>query len=108
MNVFEFVFMGLRGARMPLSNYQGQPIFFVNTASECGYTPQYDGLEKLYRRIYGDADSYRSNVFEKHESMMFNVMINPPSQTQTSRFIYCSSFIQTTTVYEKHAHVCNI
>ena len=48
MNVFEFVFMGLRGARMPLSNYQGQPIFFVNTASECGYTPQYQELQRLW------------------------------------------------------------
>ena len=48
MNVFEFVFMGLQGARMPLSNYQGQPIFFVNTASECGYTPQYQELQRLW------------------------------------------------------------
>ena len=48
MNVFEFVFMGLQGARMPLSNYRGQPIFFVNTASECEYTNQYQELQRLW------------------------------------------------------------
>jgi glutathione peroxidase len=48
MNVFEFVFMSINGAPMPLRNYQGQPILIVNTASECGYTPQYDALQRVW------------------------------------------------------------
>lgn len=48
MNVHEFVFMSIDGAPMPLRNYQGQPILFVNTASECEFTPQYQALERIW------------------------------------------------------------
>jgi len=48
MNVFEHVFVSITGSRMPLSNYRGQPLFIVNTASECGYTPQYAQLQRLW------------------------------------------------------------
>lgn len=48
MNVFEYVFTSLSGAPMPLRNWSGQPLFLVNTASECGYTPQYAKLQKLW------------------------------------------------------------
>jgi len=48
MNVFEHVFVSLRGARMPLSNWQGQPLFIVNTASDCEYTPQYLELQRMW------------------------------------------------------------
>jgi glutathione peroxidase len=49
MNVFEYRFRALRGANMPLDKWSGQPLLIVNTASECGYTRQYAGLQDLWQ-----------------------------------------------------------
>lgn len=48
MNVFEFAFVSIDGNSLPLSTYQGQPLLIVNTASECGFTPQYNQLQRLW------------------------------------------------------------
>ena len=48
MNVFEFRFRSLHGATMALEQWSGQPLLIVNTASECGYTRQYAGLQSLW------------------------------------------------------------
>ena len=48
MYVHEFVFRSITGASMPLDRWTGQPLLLVNTASECGYTPQYEKLQKLW------------------------------------------------------------
>ena len=48
MRVHEFVFRSITGANMPLDRWTGQPLLLVNTASECGYTPQYEKLQRLW------------------------------------------------------------
>ncbi|MFW5815354.1 MAG: glutathione peroxidase [Wenzhouxiangella sp.] len=48
MNVYEYSFAALEGGSLSLERYRNQPILIVNTASECGYTPQYTALQRLY------------------------------------------------------------
>ena len=48
-NAYDFAFTGLTGEKLPLSGFKGKAVLVVNTASECGYTPQYDDLEKLWQ-----------------------------------------------------------
>jgi len=51
--VHDLEFTSLENAPMPLSEYAGQPILLVNTASKCGLTPQYEGLQQLHE-TYAD------------------------------------------------------
>lgn len=48
MNVFNYSFAGLRGQPIALERFRNQPILVVNTASECGFTPQYAQLQQLH------------------------------------------------------------
>jgi glutathione peroxidase len=50
VSAYAFSFEGLNGSRINLADHAGRPILVVNTASHCGYTPQYAGLQKLWAR----------------------------------------------------------
>ena len=49
-SVLDHKLVNLQDEPVSLCKFQGNVLLIVNTASECGYTPQYEGLEKLYRR----------------------------------------------------------
>ena len=50
MNIFDFKANDYKGNEVELKQFQGQVILVVNTATRCGFTPQYDGLEALYEK----------------------------------------------------------
>lgn len=49
-NIYDFKVEGLDGGTIDFSSFKGKKILIVNTASKCGYTKQYEGLEKLYEQ----------------------------------------------------------
>ena len=57
MGLYDFEAQTLDGRTVSLSDHAGKVLLIVNTASKCGFTPQYEGLEALYRK-------YRDRGFE--------------------------------------------
>lgn len=51
-SIYDFTAKTLAGKDVSLADYRGQVLLIVNTASKCGFTPQYEGLEKLYEELH--------------------------------------------------------
>ena len=70
-------FTNLRDEPVSLCGFSGKVLLIVNTASECGYTPQYEGLEKLYRR-------YRE-LWSELETMRRHALADPLARNWIDR-----------------------
>jgi len=70
MSIYDFKAITIDGDEVSLEQYKGKVLVIVNTASECGFTPQYKGLETLYEH-YKDSDfeilGFPSNQFAGQE-----------------------------------------
>src|SRR5512136_461741 len=53
ITAYAFSFPALQGGDIRLAEYAGRPLLVVNTASLCGYTPQYAGLQELWTEFHG-------------------------------------------------------
>ncbi len=69
-NFHQFEAKSLQGQEISMESYKGKVVLVVNTASKCGFTPQYEGLEKLYKK-YKDKGfivlGFPCNQFAKQE-----------------------------------------
>jgi len=79
-DAYHFEFTSIDGDKLPFAAWRGRPVLVVNTASYCGYTPQYSDLERLWQR-YRDRGlvvlGVPSNDFGEQE---------PGSATEIKRF----------------------
>ena len=75
-NVHDFSFSSIEGKKIDLSQFKGKKLLLVNTASKCGYTKQYAGLQELSER-YGDdlvvigfpAGNFREQEFDDNAAI---------------------------------------
>ena len=70
MNIYDFKVKTIDDIEIGLDSYKGKVLLIVNVASECGFTPQYGGLEKLYQNYKDDGFmilGFPSNQFMNQE-----------------------------------------
>jgi glutathione peroxidase-family protein/uncharacterized membrane protein len=98
INFDEFILESINGQKVPMSQFKGKTIIVVNTASKCGLTPQYEGLENLYRTYkekglvilgfpcnqFGNQESGNASEIEEFCSLNYGVSFPMFSKTDVN------------------------
>lgn len=90
MSIYEFSADRLNGEVESLDNYRGKVILVVNTASKCGLTPQYEGLEALYQTYHEqglEILGFPCNQFGHQEPEMVSKLRHFAQRTMASLFL---------------------
>ncbi|MFD2673501.1 glutathione peroxidase [Marinicrinis sediminis] len=80
MSIYSYTFTSINGEPVSLNDYKEKVLIVVNTASKCGFTPQYSDLQKLYERYQGqglEIIGFPCNQFDEQE---------PGSQSEVQEF----------------------
>ena len=109
-NIYQYNFEDIDGKLLDLDDFEGKPILLVNTASKCGFTPQYGDLQKLFQK-YKNTDlifiATPSNDFKQELSSEDEIkkyclinylrLLRSTYTHRHNRTFYChqSSFFQT-------------
>lgn len=70
MNIYDFKVNSIEGKEISLEDYKGKVLLVVNTASKCGFTPQYEDLQKIYEKYQSkglEILGFPSNQFAEQE-----------------------------------------
>jgi glutathione peroxidase len=102
MNIYDFSAKSIKGVHTPLSQFKGKVLLIVNTATHCGYTKQYNGLQTLYQ-------TYQARGLEVLDFPSHSFLQTPEDNAGIEAF--CDRQFKTTfTTFEKidvngdHAH----
>ena len=73
MTVYDFIVQDKDGNKVSLSEYRGKTILIINSATECGFTPQYANLQDLYNRYQ---DKGFVIFYDSDERFIISVAVN--------------------------------
>jgi len=82
MSIYDIQVKNMKGEEVSLGAYRGQTLLIVNTATGCGFTPQYDGLQKLYSK-------YKDKGFEILD-FPCNQFLNQAPGTEEEIHTFCT------------------
>lgn len=78
MNIYDFNVKTIDGQEISMSKYKGKVLLIVNVASKCGFTSQYEGLEKLFEK-------YKNEDFMVLGFLRINLQIKNQNQMKKSK-----------------------